>query len=51
MITQERQEPDDNPTAELEELAALYVDKCLRADTARQVAEQLSAHDALAANL
>lgn len=51
MITQERHELDHDPSAELEELAALYVAKGLRAETARQVAEQLSARDALAAHL
>ena len=51
MIRQERHELDDDPKGELDELAALYVAKGLRAETARQVAEQLSAHDALAAHL
>lgn len=49
-----KQEQDDlaaDPHAELEELARHWQERGLRPDTAREVARQLSAHDALAAQL
>lgn len=51
LIAKERAELRDEPEAELEELAGLYRDKGLSEATARQVAEELTAHDALAAHL
>jgi vacuolar iron transporter family protein len=46
----ERAELADDPDAELAELAGLYQAKGLSAALARQVAEQLTAHDALGAH-
>jgi VIT1/CCC1 family predicted Fe2+/Mn2+ transporter len=46
----ERRELAEMPEEELAELAGLYEQKGLDADLARQVAEQLHAHDALAAH-
>ncbi len=46
----ERRELADSPHAELAELASLYRDKGLSHELAAQVAEQLTAHDALAAH-
>lgn len=46
----ERRELAHAPERELHELAAIYVERGLDAALARQVAEQLSAHDALAAH-
>jgi vacuolar iron transporter family protein len=51
LIAKERRELAEMPEEELEELAAIYQSKGLRAETARQVAEELTAHDALAAHL
>jgi VIT1/CCC1 family predicted Fe2+/Mn2+ transporter len=49
-LRQERDELQDKPEAELRELAAIYVGRGLEPLLARQVAEQLTAHDALAAH-
>jgi VIT1/CCC1 family predicted Fe2+/Mn2+ transporter len=46
----ETQELRDEPEAELKELAGIYVKRGLEASLARQVAEQLTAKDALAAH-
>ena len=46
----ERRELHEDPHSELEELAGIYRRRGLSADLARQVAEQLTAHDALAAH-
>jgi len=46
----ERHELARDPVLELEELAALYVARGVAPETARTVAEQLTAHDALAAH-
>jgi VIT1/CCC1 family predicted Fe2+/Mn2+ transporter len=46
----EREELEEDPAAELRELAAIYVKRGLEPTLARQVAEQLSAHDALGAH-
>lgn len=46
----ERQALLDSPEAELEELAQIYVERGVEPRTARDVAAQLSAHDALAAH-
>lgn len=46
----ERRELAEDPKGELAELTMLYRDKGLSADTARRVAEELTAHDALAAH-
>jgi VIT1/CCC1 family predicted Fe2+/Mn2+ transporter len=50
-ITQEQSELAKTPEAELTELTALYEAKGLSAATARTVAEELTARDALAAHL
>jgi vacuolar iron transporter family protein len=50
LLDKERRELADDPTDELEELAGLYVDKGLSRELALQVAEQLTAKDALAAH-
>src|SRR6187397_1785412 len=49
-INRERQELATDNEHEREELAAIYVVRGLDADLARQVADQLMAHDALAAH-
>ena len=49
-LARERAELSADPAAELEELKAIYVTRGLDAPLARQVAEQLMAHDALAAH-
>src|SRR5690606_13392473 len=46
----ERRELQEDPQAELEELARIYQARGLEPALARQVAEQLTAHDALAAH-
>jgi VIT1/CCC1 family predicted Fe2+/Mn2+ transporter len=46
----EKQELAGEPQAELEELAMIYVHRGLDRDLARKVAEQLTAHDRLAAH-
>lgn len=51
LIEKERRELAEQPEEELEELAAIYQGKGLRADTARTVARELTAHDALGAHL
>lgn len=50
MLERERQELTDAPRGELDELAGIYQAKGLSPGLARQVAEQLTAHDALAAH-
>jgi VIT1/CCC1 family predicted Fe2+/Mn2+ transporter len=49
-LDQERSELQDKPEAELRELASIYVGRGLDPLLARQVAEQLTAHDALGAH-
>jgi VIT1/CCC1 family predicted Fe2+/Mn2+ transporter len=49
-LLQEKQELADDPHTELAELAHIYVRRGLTYALARQVAEQLSAHDALGAH-
>ncbi|WP_017536780.1 VIT1/CCC1 transporter family protein [Nocardiopsis halophila] len=49
-LARERRELEEDPGAELEELAGLYRDRGLDADLARRVAEQLTARDALRAH-
>jgi VIT1/CCC1 family predicted Fe2+/Mn2+ transporter len=49
-LSTEKQELRDEPEAELRELAGIYVKRGLEPALARQVAEQLSAKDALAAH-
>lgn len=51
LIAKERRELAEMPEQELEELAGLYQAKGISPETARQVAEELTAHDALAAHL
>jgi vacuolar iron transporter family protein len=51
MLDRERQELAETPEDELAELAAIYESKGLSAATARQVAIELTEHDALAAHL
>lgn len=51
LIDKERTELATDPKAELAELAQLYVDRGLSEETARTVATELTAHDALAAHL
>lgn len=51
LIEKERRELAELPDEELAELAELYRAKGLSADTARRVAEELTAHDALGAHL
>ena len=46
----ERRELDINQSAELAELTTIYIDRGLDASLAKQVAEQLTAHDALGAH-
>ena len=49
-IDVEKEEIADDPAAELRELASIYVKRGLQPALAKQVAEQLSAHDALGAH-
>jgi len=49
-LAMEKRELRDNPHSELEELAAIYRHRGLEPVLARQVAEQLTAHDALGAH-
>lgn len=49
-LTRERKELDDNPEFEMEELATTYINRGLDPALAKQVAEQLAAHDALMAH-
>jgi VIT1/CCC1 family predicted Fe2+/Mn2+ transporter len=51
LIDKERRELAETPEQELQELAALYKAKGLSSETARAVAEELTAHDALSAHL
>lgn len=51
LISKEQQELRETPEEELDELAGLYEHKGLSAATARTVALELTAHDALAAHL
>ncbi|MDL9978037.1 VIT1/CCC1 transporter family protein [Microbacterium sp. ASV49] len=51
LIEKERRELEEMPDEELEELTQLYRDRGLTDATARQVAVELTAHDALAAHL
>ena len=51
LIEQERREVENDPDGELEELVAMYESKGLSRGTARAVAEELTARDALAAHL
>ncbi|MEJ7649787.1 MAG: VIT family protein [Nakamurella sp.] len=51
LIEKERRELAEMPQQELEELAGLYRQKGLSEETARRVAIELTAHDALAAHL
>ena len=50
MLELERRELAETPKAELQELADIYQAKGLTAELARDVAEQLTAHDALGAH-
>lgn len=50
LLAKERRELAEEPDEELAELAGLYRDKGLSEDLAIQVAEELTAHDALAAH-
>jgi VIT1/CCC1 family predicted Fe2+/Mn2+ transporter len=49
-LARERSELATNAAFELDELQAIYVDRGLNAELAREVAEQLMAHDALGAH-
>lgn len=51
LMAQERRELHESPEEELAELTALYRAKGLSQATARRVAEELTAHDALGAHL
>jgi VIT1/CCC1 family predicted Fe2+/Mn2+ transporter len=51
LIEKERRELDEDPAAELDELVGLYEQRGLSSDTARRVAEELTAKDALKAHL
>lgn len=49
-LNREQKELDNDWESELEELAIIYINRGLAPDLAKQVAEQLMAHDALAAH-
>jgi vacuolar iron transporter family protein len=51
LLVKERRELEEMPEAELEELTALYVAKGASIETARKLAEELTAHDAFAAHV
>lgn len=51
LIEKERRELEEQPEEELEELAAMYRARGLSSETARNVAQELTAHDALSAHL
>lgn len=51
LIEKERRELQETPEAEFQELIGLYQAKGLRAETAEQVARELTEHDALSAHL
>jgi VIT1/CCC1 family predicted Fe2+/Mn2+ transporter len=50
-LARERRELAESPDAELDELRGIYEKRGLDADLARRVAEQLTAHDVLAAHM
>jgi VIT1/CCC1 family predicted Fe2+/Mn2+ transporter len=50
LLEKERRELEEDPEDELAELAGIYRDKGLSAEVAIRVAEELTAHDALAAH-
>jgi VIT1/CCC1 family predicted Fe2+/Mn2+ transporter len=50
LLAKERRELTDLPEAELDELTSTYIGKGASQQTARRVAEELTAHDALAAH-
>lgn len=50
LLAKEKQELHEDPQAELAELAAMLTDKGISTDLARQVAVQLTRHDALGAH-
>ena len=50
LLVEEQRELEEMPEAELEELAAIYVAKGASIETARKLAEELTAHDAFAAH-
>ncbi len=49
-LARERTELAESPASELEELVGIYIRRGLEPEVARKVAEQLTAHDALAAH-
>ncbi|HEX6023223.1 MAG TPA: VIT family protein, partial [Solirubrobacter sp.] len=49
-LARERSELEEQPEAELDELAQIYVDRGVAPDLARQVAQQVMAKDAFAAH-
>lgn len=49
-LKREQEELDETPEEELQELAAIYVERGLQPDTALEVARQLTAHNALEAH-
>jgi VIT1/CCC1 family predicted Fe2+/Mn2+ transporter len=51
LLVKERRELEEMPEAELEELTAIYVAKGASLETARKMAEELTAHDAFAAHV
>ena len=50
LLAKERAELEESPTEELEELAAIYVAKGASLETARRLAQELTARDAFAAH-
>lgn len=50
LLSKEKRELAEEPEFELAELTQIYRDKGLRPETARKVAEELTAHDAFAAH-
>jgi VIT1/CCC1 family predicted Fe2+/Mn2+ transporter len=50
LLATERAELEESPDDELDELAAIYVAKGATVETARRLAEELTAHDAFAAH-
>lgn len=50
LLATERAELEESPADELKELAAIYVAKGASVETARRLAEELTAHDAFAAH-
>ncbi|MGW0250410.1 VIT1/CCC1 transporter family protein [Nocardia goodfellowii] len=50
LLAKEARELEDEPESELEELAGIYTAKGLSPETARRVAEELTAHDAFTAH-